>query len=116
MFDILYSKPLFWVLLSTFTVLNWLDAHSTYLVMRPHYYYRERNPVARWCFRKLGIPRGIIIFKAILLCVLIPAMIFYAGEDVFTINIVLLVSSLVFMLVVAHNYRVYRRICKERLK
>ncbi|MDD4147393.1 MAG: DUF5658 family protein, partial [Candidatus Cloacimonetes bacterium] len=77
MIDILYSTKLFWPLLAAFVLLNGFDAHSTYLVMWPHYYYRERNPVARWAFRKMGLPRGIIIFKLVLLAILIPAMIYY---------------------------------------
>lgn len=116
MLQIISSKPLFWVLLGTFIGLNVLDAHSTYLVLRPHYFYREKNPVARWFFRWLGIPRGIVIFKAVLMSILTPAMIYYAVHDVFTINIVLLVSGIIFCLVVTHNYRVHKKICEERNK
>jgi hypothetical protein len=61
----------------------------------------------------MGIPRGIIVFKMVLLAILIPAMIFYSCHDVFTINIVLLVSNLIFLAVVMHNYRVYRKIQKQ---
>jgi len=104
------SAALFWALLILFILLNVLDAHSTFLVMRPAHYKRERNPVARWVFRRLGLPRGIIIFKMVLLAILIPAMGFYAGNDLFTINIVLIVCDLVFILVVKHNYRVYQRV------
>ncbi|MCB5260828.1 MAG: DUF5658 family protein [Candidatus Cloacimonetes bacterium] len=110
----IHSIKLFWVLIHTFILLNVFDAHSTYLVTRPHYFYRERNPVARWIFKKLGIPRGIIVFKCGLLAVLIPAMIYYSTQNVFTINIVLIVSSLIFLLVVLNNYRVYKRIHKRR--
>jgi len=111
---ILGNTNVFWSLLSLFILLNLLDAHSTWLVMRPHYFSRERNPIARWFFHKLGIPRGIIIFKTIILGILIPAMGFYAGHDPFTINIVLLVSDLVFILVVIHNYRIYKRYLRRQ--
>lgn len=104
------SASLFWGLLFLFIIVNILDAHSTFMVLRPHYYERERNPIARWVFRKLGIPSGIIIFKVALLSILIPAMAFYAGNDLLTINIVLVVSNLVFALVVNNNYLVYRKI------
>lgn len=104
------SASLFWGLLFLFIIVNILDAHSTFMVLRPHYYERERNPIARWVFRKLGIPSGIIIFKVALLSILIPAMAFYAGNDLLTINIVLVVSNLVFALVVHNNYLVYRKI------
>ncbi|MCD8478830.1 MAG: DUF5658 family protein [Candidatus Cloacimonetes bacterium] len=104
------TPALFWALLALFVVVNILDGHSTYLVLKPHYYERERNPVARWAFRKLGLPRGIIIFKVLLLAILIPAMAFYGGNDLFTINIVLIVSNVVFVFVVRHNYRVHKKI------
>ena len=113
-FQILNSQVLFWILLSLFIGLNVLDAHSTHLVMRPHHYHRERNPVARWVFRKLGLPGGIVFFKALLLGVLIPAMIWYKAEDVFSINIVLSTADILFVVVVAHNYNVYRKIQKNR--
>ena len=107
---ILNQAALFWSLLALFVLLNALDGHSTYLVMRPNHYKRERNPVARYFFRKIGIPNGIIIFKAVLLAILMPAMGFYAGNDAFTINIVLLVFNILFALVVIHNYRLYIKI------
>jgi hypothetical protein len=107
---VLNQAALFWSLLSLFLLLNVLDGHSTYLVMRPNHYRRERNPVARFFFRKLGIPNGIIIFKAVLLAILMPAMGFYAGNDLYTINIVLLIFNVIFALVVIHNYHLYKKI------
>ncbi len=104
------SSMLFWILLAMFILVNVLDGHSTYLVMRPHHFERERNPVARWVFRKLGLPRGIIIFKTVLLAILIPLMGFYAGNDLLTINIVLVISNTLFIFVVRHNYKIYARI------
>lgn len=109
MIDIL-NKPFLSLLLTlVFIILNILDGHSTFLVLKPHHYHREKNPVARWIFKKLGIPRGIIIFKTLLLVVLILAISYYAAWDALTINVTLLVADLVFLLVVLHNYRVYRR-------
>lgn len=103
------SKPLLTLLLSAiFLALNALDGHSTYLVIRPAYYQRERNPIARFIFRKLRVPAGIIIFKAVILAIVIPAIAYYAAWDAFTINIVLIVADLLFLWVVHHNYRIYR--------
>ncbi|MDY0152150.1 MAG: DUF5658 family protein [Candidatus Cloacimonas sp.] len=45
-------------LTAAFLVLNVLDGHSTYLVLKPNHFSRERNPIARWVFRKLKIPRA----------------------------------------------------------
>lgn len=109
---ILNSAGLFWAKLMLFVLLNVLDGHSTYIVMRPNHFYREKNPIARFVFRKLGCFRGVVIFKAVLLAILIPAMSFYAGNDLFTINIVLLVANIVFTLVVFNNYRIYHKYVK----
>lgn len=97
-----------------FLVLNVLDGHSTWLVIRPCHYHRERNPVARWAFRKLGLPHGIAIFKALVFLVLIPAGAWYAAHDARTLNIVLVVANLLFCYVVWHNYRTYLRIAAYR--
>jgi hypothetical protein len=104
------SIPLFIVLFLVFILLNILDGHSTWKVIKPDNFHRERNPVARWIFRKLGIPRGIVAFKLALLGILGVAMGFYASHDVKMINIVLSVANVVFLIVVVHNYRVYARI------
>ncbi len=102
------------VLFAAFVLLNVLDGHSTWMVLRPDHYRRERNPVARWIFRKFGLPRGIVIFKFVLLLVLSALFAFYAASDTFTLNIVLLVADIVFLVVVLHNYKVYRRMAPRR--
>jgi hypothetical protein len=93
-----------------FLLLNVLDAHSTYLVIKPHYYEREKNPIARWVFKKLGIPRGIVIFKVLLMSILIVAIAYYAAWDPLTINIAMLIADVLFLVVVLHNYRIARRL------
>ncbi|HNT52625.1 MAG TPA: DUF5658 family protein, partial [Candidatus Syntrophosphaera sp.] len=68
---LVFSQPvLLLILFCVFVLLNVLDGHSTWMVLRPNRYHRERNPVARWVFRKLGLPRGIVIFKFVLLLIL----------------------------------------------
>jgi cytochrome bd-type quinol oxidase subunit 2 len=110
---ILHSIPLLIISAVIFTILNILDAHSTWLVIRPHHYGRERNPVARWVFKKLGLPRGIIIFKIAIFAILIPAGVYYATLEPLTLNIVLIVANIVFGLVVYNNYRIYRRMMRR---
>ena len=106
-----WSNPLYTLILGLlFIFLNILDGHSTWCVLRPDYYHRERNPVARWIFRRLRLVPGIILFKAVLLIFLAGCIGYYSAYDAGTINIVLLVSNLVFTLVVIHNYRVARRL------
>ncbi len=109
LFEVLHSSFSTLILGIVFLILNVLDAHSTWLVLRPEYYYRERNPIARWVFKKLKLPGGIVLFKAVLLCILIPCIAYYSAWDAFTINIVLLGANLLFTLVALNNYRVYYR-------
>lgn len=107
---ILHSTPLLIFSSVVFTILNILDAHSTWLVIRPNHYERERNPIARWIFKKLGLPRGIILFKIAIFAILIPAGALYATWEPLTLNIVLIVANLIFGLVVWNNYRIHRRL------
>ncbi len=110
---VMFNSPVFsLVLTASFIVLNILDGHSTYLVLKPHHYHREKNPIARWIFKKLKLPQGIIIFKTILLSVIIIAIAYYAAWDPFTINIAMMIANLLFLLVVGHNYRIFRRMHK----
>ncbi|MGC9361741.1 MAG: DUF5658 family protein [Candidatus Syntrophosphaera sp.] len=102
--------PLLVVLFAIFILLNVLDGHSTWKVLRPHHYRRERNPVARWIFRKFGLPRGIVVFKVVLLGILTAAIAVYASYETFLLNIILCVADIVFLIVVLHNYRVSRRL------
>ncbi len=106
----LHSLPLLMGLALLFLILNVLDGHSTWLVIRPHHFGRERNPVARWAFRKLGLPHGIFLFKALVFTIVIPAGAWYAAHDVGTLNVLLIVADLLFSFVAWHNYRLARRI------
>ncbi len=96
-----------------FLILNVLDAHSTWLVLKPNNYHRERNPIARWVFRKLRIPRAIIIFKAVLMSFL-GFYIGYWWKEALTINLGLLIGNVLFIIVVLHNYKVSRHYRKQR--
>lgn len=115
LYQLMISKVLMVVLAAIFLLLNVLDGHSTWLVMRPHHFYREKNPIARWVFRKLGIPHGIVFFKASLLSILFVAGSFYGAWETFTLNIVLLVADLLFSYVVVHNYLLYKRLKRWQL-
>ena len=99
-----------------FVALNILDGHSTWKVIQPNHFHRERNPLARWIFRKLGLPRGIVVFKAGLLLILGGAFTYYAKKDTRTLNVTLGVANLVFLAVVMHNYKVYQTIKARREK
>ena len=110
----LFKLPGFTLILSIlFLLLNILDGHSTYLVLKPNKYHREKNPLARWVFKKLKIPAGIIIFKTVLMAVLILAIAYYAAWEPFTVNIAMLIADIFFLLVVLHNYRLYFRLTRK---
>jgi hypothetical protein len=90
-----------------FLILNILDGHSTWLVLKPDFYHRERNPIARWVFKKLRLPRAIPIFKAVLLS-LLGWVIIHWWKDALTLNIAMTIGNALFIYVVIHNYRVFR--------
>ncbi len=100
------------VLLFFFLLLNLLDAHSTWLVIKPYHFSREKNIIARYFFKKFGLIRGIILFKTILLLVFLAIIVFYVLPEYLTLNISILIGNVIFIFVVLNNYRIYRKINK----
>ena len=90
-----------------FLILNFLDGHTTWLVMKPDHYERERNPIARFVFRKLKAPGGIVFFKSLLLGGL-GLFIIHWWKEALTLNIALLIGNVLYILVVRHNFKVHR--------
>lgn len=93
-----------------FVILNILDGHSTWKVLYPDKYHREMNPLARWVFRKLGVTKGIITYKSILILIIGVLMGHYARKETLSLNIILTVANIVFLITVLHNYKVYHKI------
>jgi len=107
------SSPILSIfLLLIFLLLNVLDAHSTWLVVSPNHYYREKNIFARYFFKRLGIVAGIVTFKIILLSILGLLIWFYVLPEYLSLNISILIGNAIFTIVVLNNYRIYRRISK----
>ena len=100
------------VLLVLFLFLNVLDAHSTWLVISPNHFYREKNIFARFFFKKLGPLSGIITFKVLLLSILGLLIWFYVLPEYLSLNISMLIGNAIFIAVVWNNYRIYRRISR----
>ena len=98
------------ILLIIFIILNILDAHSTWLVVNPHHYSRERNIFARFFFKKFGIVKGIILFKSLLIIFLAIIIAFYVLPEYLTLNVSILIGDIIFTFVVLNNYRIYRKI------
>lgn len=105
---ILMSNTLLHVQCILFLVLNFLDGYSTWLVLKPDHYHRERNPIARWVFRKLKAPFSIVFFKVFLLS-LLGIFFAYWWRESLTLNIGLLIGNLLYIYVVQHNFKVYRQ-------
>lgn len=91
-----------------FLLLNVFDGYTTWLVMKPDHYDRERNPIARFVFRKLKAPAGIVFFKSLLLSGLCLFFIYW-WKEALTLNIALLIGNLLYIFVVRHNYKVYKK-------
>ena len=108
------SYPLLVGQLFVFLVLNILDGHSTWKVVKPDHYFREKNPMARWVLRKLGALRGIVVFKFVLLMFLGGILAFYGKKETRSLNVMFGVANLVFLGVVINNYRVHKKINSKR--
>lgn len=93
---------------AVFMILNTLDGYSTWLVMKPDHYERERNPIARLVFKKLKPPASIVFFKTVILACLGVFIAFWWQQSL-SINIALLIGNVLFILVVKHNFRVLKK-------
>ncbi len=100
------------ILYAVLVVLNILDGVSTWKVVKPNHYHRERNPVARWMFTKLGITRGIILAEILWIGFISGIFFLLARHPILdTALLVLLgVGVLSFFIVVSGNFRAWRRI------
>ncbi len=110
---IFLSLPVFILLLFTFIALNILDIHSTFLVVTNTSIRSEKNPIARFFLKRLGVKRGLITLKMILLPVIVLMAWYYPHSRKEIIG-VLLLSNFLYLAVVANNYRIFRRIVHRR--
>ena len=101
------------ILAVIFLIENILDAHSTYLVVTNTSIRSEKNPVARYLFRKFGLLKGMILLKTIIVVVLILIFFVYPFTN-FELHTILSISIIVYLAVVLNNYRIYSNIKKHR--
>lgn len=101
----------FIILLVIFLILNGFDIDSTIRVVRLSSMRSEKNPVARFIFRKFGLIKGVIILKSIIIF-LIPLMIWVFFTDAYGINLTLLIADIFYMIVVINNYWNYKKVKK----
>ncbi|MCB5247374.1 MAG: DUF5658 family protein [Candidatus Cloacimonetes bacterium] len=93
-------------------VLNILDGVSTWIVVRPNHYHRERNPLARWIFTKLGITKGIILSETLWIG-FISGIFFLLFRHPFLSSVLLILlclGVLIFLQVVSGNFRAWQKI------
>jgi hypothetical protein len=97
------------ILIALLVVLNLLDIHSTILVVGRLGLHSEKNPLARWVFRKLGLRPGIFLLKGLLL-VIIPFLLAEFPQARTESLWALAAVDLLYLLVVGNNYRIWIRI------
>jgi hypothetical protein len=101
------------IILLSLAILNILDGYSTYLVVKNGSLKNEKNPIARLIFKKMGLSKGIILAKSIILISLFVYYNLYKTSDIVTI-ISLSAMNILYMLVVINNYKIYFSIKKNR--
>jgi hypothetical protein len=99
----------FGILLALFILLNFLDIDSTYRVVSRLGLHAEKNPLARWIFRKLGLRPGLYALKGVLF-VLIPFIIGEYPEAKTELIWALALTDALYVWVVTNNYRIWWRI------
>ncbi|MCB5224092.1 MAG: hypothetical protein WCY21_00530 [Candidatus Cloacimonadaceae bacterium] len=98
-------------------LLNILDGVSTWKVVRPRHLHRERNPVARWMFAKLGLLPGLILAELLWIS-FITAVVFLLGSFPVWGHIVLILLILgitIFTWIVVGNFKNWRGIRGRQL-
>ncbi len=92
--------------------LNVLDGVSTWKVLKPHHFHRERNPLARWMFLKLGLTRGVILAEVLWIGFISTVFFMLFRHPVLNsvLLILLCLGVLIFLYVVSGNFRTWRRI------
>jgi len=95
---------LFWLLYGSYLLLNVLDGLTTWIIIRPDKFHREANPLARWLFVKMGIPRGIIIVEGVVLSLLTLVIFWLRGHNPLLSYILLGIGDLIFMWIVVGSF------------
>lgn len=100
----------FWLLYGSYLLLNVLDGLTTWIIIRPDKFHREANPLARWLFIKLGIPRGIIIVEGVVLSLLTLVIFLVLGRSPLVAYILLGIGDLIFLWIVVGSFGLMRKL------
>lgn len=109
----LCSAWFFWMLSGILLLLNGLDVHSTLRVVRTTSVRSERNPLARWLMKKLGVMWGLLILKTAVLFAL-PLLHQLRKDEPVSSVLVVGVADLFYLWVVVNNYRVWKRAVRRK--
>ena len=110
----LESALLFLALLVIFLFLNLLDGHSTYSVIKTAGVNSEKNPLARYLFKKIGTIKGIFVIKSILIPVILLMFYLFSFKKT-EINVILAIANIFYLTIVIHNYNVVKRVKRYNL-
>lgn len=105
------------ILYIVLVVLNVLDGVSTWKVVRPKHLHRERNPVARWIFAKLGLLPGILLAEFLWISA-ITAVVFLLGSLPvwgYVVLALLFIGIAIFTWIVLNNLKNWRLIRSREL-
>ena len=97
-----------------YIILNILDGHSTFNVIKLSSYKSEKNPVARFFIKKLGALWGIITIKLVSLIVVLIMLYSYNRQLARDFNIVMIIADIFYTYVVIHNYKNLNKMIKRR--
>ncbi len=105
------------VLYGVLVILNVLDGYSTLTFVKPNHYEREKNPVARRMFTRLGIVRGILLaeFLWIGFITLVFFLLWSKPAFQFVLLVLLSLGVGIFSRIVVDNFR-YCQSLKRREK
>ncbi len=104
----------FWLLYAVYLILNVLDGITTWLVMRPDHYNREANPLARWLFAKLRIPRGIIIVEGLTQSLVTLFIFWLLARNPLLTKLLLGLGIAIFSWIVQGSFRLINKLKKRR--
>jgi len=104
-------KILIIFLLIILIILNILDGISTFLVIRKSSIRAEKNPLARFVFRKMGVTKGIIAIKSIIIPLLV-LLLYDIKHDPDEVITALFIADLIYSYTVVNNYRVHHKLKK----
>jgi hypothetical protein len=103
------SSLLFGILIVLYIILNVLDGYTTYKVISRTSYHNERNPIARFIFKKIGVIGGVIAIKSLMIPI-IALMIYYYSFKNYTMNLILVFADVLYSYAVINNFNVYKRV------